>query len=181
MLLCIVLRNCLPNDLSRMNLVSPQPWNLSWVYRPHQSLLLLNDDVYLNWEWVFHLTCQSANAKLHSEESVSLSWVWNTILLDPCMMSYSEWWICRLPADSLSVCLCDYYSSVCVYAATRSFQLCPTVWPDGLQPTRLLRPWDFPGKITGVCCHCLLWCICYLHNFFTMQTECLIMKKIWWN
>ena len=28
--------------------------------------------------------------------------------------------------------------------------------PHGLQPTRLLRPWDFPGKSTGVECHCLL-------------------------
>ena len=29
--------------------------------------------------------------------------------------------------------------------------------PHGLQPTRLLCPWDFPGKSTGVGCHCLLW------------------------
>ena len=28
--------------------------------------------------------------------------------------------------------------------------------PHGLQPTRLLCPWDFPGKSTGVGCHCLL-------------------------
>ena len=28
--------------------------------------------------------------------------------------------------------------------------------PHELQPTRLLRPWDFPGKSTGVGCHCLL-------------------------
>ena len=28
--------------------------------------------------------------------------------------------------------------------------------PPGLQPTRLLRPWDFPGRRTGVGCHCLL-------------------------
>ena len=28
--------------------------------------------------------------------------------------------------------------------------------PHGLQPTRLLSPWDFPGKSTGVGCHCLL-------------------------
>ena len=28
--------------------------------------------------------------------------------------------------------------------------------PHGLQPNRLLRPWDFPGKSTGVGCHCLL-------------------------
>ena len=29
-------------------------------------------------------------------------------------------------------------------------------WPHGLKPTRLLRPWDFPGKSTGVGCHRLL-------------------------
>ena len=29
-------------------------------------------------------------------------------------------------------------------------------WPHGLQPTRLFCPWDFPGKSTGVGCHCLL-------------------------
>ena len=28
--------------------------------------------------------------------------------------------------------------------------------PHGLQPTRLLCPWEFPGKSTGVGCHCLL-------------------------
>ena len=28
--------------------------------------------------------------------------------------------------------------------------------PHGLQPSRLLCPWDFPGKSTGVGCHCLL-------------------------
>ena len=28
--------------------------------------------------------------------------------------------------------------------------------PHGLQPTRLLSPWDFPGKSTGVGCHCVL-------------------------
>ena len=30
------------------------------------------------------------------------------------------------------------------------------------QPTRLLPPWDFPGKSTGVGCHCLL---CNGHDF----------------
>ena len=32
-------------------------------------------------------------------------------------------------------------------------RLLATPW---LQPTRLLHPWDFPGKSTGVGCHCLL-------------------------
>ena len=35
------------------------------------------------------------------------------------------------------------------------------MWPHGLQPTRLLHPWDFPGKSTGVGCHCLLHVISY--------------------
>ena len=35
--------------------------------------------------------------------------------------------------------------------------------PHGLQPTRLLHPWDFPGKSTGVGCHCLLR-ILYIEN-----------------
>ena len=54
--------------------------------------------------------------------------------------------------------------------------------PHGLQPTRLLHPWDFPGKSTGVGCHCLLLlllsCVCLrfiltfawlhiLHSFFS--------------
>ena len=38
--------------------------------------------------------------------------------------------------------------------------------PHGLQPTRLLHPWDSPGKSTGVGCQCLLWIfillLCYL-------------------
>ena len=38
-------------------------------------------------------------------------------------------------------------------------------WPRGLQPTRLLRPWDFPGKSTGVGCHCLL------HWYILKQTN----------
>ena len=28
--------------------------------------------------------------------------------------------------------------------------------PHGLQPSRLLHPWDFPGRSTGVGCHCFL-------------------------
>ena len=31
-----------------------------------------------------------------------------------------------------------------------------SLWPHGLYPTRLLCPWDFPGKYTGVGCHALL-------------------------
>ena len=36
--------------------------------------------------------------------------------------------------------------------------------PHGLQPSRLLRPRDFPGKSTGVGCHCPLWGLAYLDS-----------------
>ena len=45
--------------------------------------------------------------------------------------------------------------SECVHA--KSLQSCPTlVRPHGLQPVRLLCPWDSPGKNTEVGCHALL-------------------------
>ena len=44
--------------------------------------------------------------------------------------------------------------------------------PHGLQPTRLLRPWDFPGKSTGMGCHCLL------HPAFS--TQCYWLETKWW-
>ena len=34
-----------------------------------------------------------------------------------------------------------------------------SVQPHRQQPTRLPRPWDSPGKNTGVGCHCLLQCM----------------------
>ena len=37
--------------------------------------------------------------------------------------------------------------------------------PHRLRPTRLLRPWDFPGKSTGVGCHCLLCHKRYAYHF----------------
>ena len=37
--------------------------------------------------------------------------------------------------------------------------------PHGLQPTRFLHPWDFPGKNTGVGCHCLPREIHYVYVF----------------
>ena len=42
----------------------------------------------------------------------------------------------------------------CVRA--KSLQSCPALRPRGLQPARLLCPWDSPGKNTGVGCQALL-------------------------
>ena len=41
----------------------------------------------------------------------------------------------------------------------KSLQSRLTLWPHRQKPTRLLCPWDSPGKNTGVGCHFLLQCI----------------------
>ena len=47
-----------------------------------------------------------------------------------------------------------------IAAAAKSLQSCPTLCdPTDGQPTRLPRPWDSPGKNTGVGCHFLLQCM----------------------
>ena len=44
--------------------------------------------------------------------------------------------------------------------AAKSLQSCLTLCePHRWQPTRLRRPWDSPGKNTGVGCHFLLQCM----------------------
>ena len=60
-------------------------------------------------------------------------------------------------------------------------------WPHGLQPTRLLHPWEFPGKSTGVGCHCLLrnvifnqhhiwFCDCF---FFSYSLLLVFLSCLW--
>ena len=46
-------------------------------------------------------------------------------------------------------CCCCWVTSV----------MSDSVWPHRQQPTRLPRPWDSPGKNTGVGCHYLLQCM----------------------
>ena len=52
-----------------------------------------------------------------------------------------------LPTESSFCIASPLLSRVCVLVT----QPCPR-----LQLTKFLRPWDFPGKNTGVGCHCLL-------------------------
>ena len=45
------------------------------------------------------------------------------------------------------------------FAIAKSLQSCPTLRPHRRQPTRPRRPWDSPGKNTGVGCRFLLQCM----------------------
>ena len=70
-------------------------------------------------------------------------------------------------------------------------QSCPTLRPHGLEPTRLLCPWDSPGKNTGVGCHFLLqnepvlfikfqWGYGFPHVLKNKQTnQTFALKQVW--
>ena len=68
----------------------------------------------------------------------------------------STWKKCRCTSTDANikklwkVYAMEYYS--CYFVA----KLYVILRPQGLQLTRILCPWDFPGKNTGVCCHFLL-------------------------
>ena len=52
--------------------------------------------------------------------------------------------------------------------------------PHGLQLIRLLRPWDFPGKSTGVGCHCLLWGLtCRLGLMYSASSLTMTLCPVW--
>ena len=59
----------------------------------------------------------------------------------------------------LSYMICNYSVYVCVSCSV----MFDPLRPRGLQPTRLTRPWNSPGKNTGVGCHFLL------HRIFPTQ------------
>ena len=59
----------------------------------------------------------------------------------------------------ISECFLPHDAELAAATAAKSLQSCPTVRPHRQQPTRLPRPWDSPGKNTGVGCHCLLQCM----------------------
>ena len=59
------------------------------------------------------------------------------------------------------------YAATAAAAAAESLQSCPTLRPHRRQPTRLLCPWDSPGKNTGVGCRFLLQCMKVKSETFT--------------
>ena len=70
-----------------------------------------------------------------------------------------DWWL------SLFLLLSRHVCSV----------LSESLWPHGLQPARLLCPWNYPHKNIGVDCHFLL------HRFFPTQGSNLqLMQLLHW-
>ena len=66
--------------------------------------------------------------------------------------SIINYMVLNIVLDNRSLLVIYFIYSACLVTSVMSNSL----WPHGPWPTRLLRPWDSPGKNTGVGCHFLL-------------------------
>ena len=129
-------------------------WNLQG--RGHQSLLSHQPPM---WYFASHCFCFLrciASSLLHE------------VLLLSCV---SRVWLCATPymaahqaPPSLGFSRQEHWSGLPFHSPMHESEkwkwsrsvVSDSSQPHGLQPTRLLHPWEFPGKSTGVGCHCLL-------------------------
>ena len=83
--------------------------------------------------------------------------------------AFQIWSLCHL--GSFHALAIANSAAMNIAAAAKSLQSCLTLCnPHGQQPTRLPRPWDSPGKNTGVGCHFLLQCMnIEMHAYFKMR------------
>ena len=66
------------------------------------------------------------------------------------LASFNYLWVLHCPNTTGSL---SYCAMLC---CAKSLQLCPPLWPHGLQSTSVLCPWDSPGKKTTVGFYTLL-------------------------
>ena len=81
--------------------------------------------------------------------SVCLRWLSgkeSTCQFRRCKRQRFNSWIRKIPLEK----------QIATHSSILAWRIPWTEEPGGLQPTRLLHAWDFPGKSTGVGCHCLL-------------------------
>ena len=90
-----------------------------------------------------------------------LSVLSNCPKLIPYYSNYNAHGICRLGIQTGHSALAHFGSilSSSSAAAAAASVVSDSVRPHRWQPTRLPRPWDSPGKNTGVGCHFLLQCM----------------------
>ena len=97
--------------------------------------------------------------------SFSNAWKWKVKVksLSRVWLLATPWTAAHQAPPSMGFSRQEYWSglplpSPCMKVKSESevAQSCLTLSTHGLQPTRILCPWEFPGKSTGVGCHCLL-------------------------
>ena len=102
--------------------------------------------------------------------------IFHTLGLNPHLLCLRHWQVGSLPVATSGkplvwgccCCCCCYVTSV----------VSDSVQPHRWQPNRLPRPWDSPGKNTGVGCHFLLQCM-KVKNESEVAQLCLTLSDPW--
>ena len=100
---------------------------------------------------VYHTTQISAFHVLYKTVNLSS----NMILEIPIFSSQTTLKNSKMKNVFTMTLTCTYQVTDTVGSFSACAQSCPTLQPHGLLPIRLLCPWDFQGKNTGVGCHFL--------------------------
>ena len=107
---------------------------------------------------MYFLTVQETESPRLISCWASFRWTFSFWILDHLfglIWSFLWAWTDQVERKLWSVSSLSYKDTA---AAAKSLQSCPTLQPHRWQPTRILCPWDSPGKNTGVGCHFLLQC-----------------------
>jgi len=119
---------------------------ISWyqiLIFPYGCIYLFSKNVKSGYSHFFAGTCsrkgwlKNASAMKMRMQPLNWRWFWQT------------GWSCQCSQHSTLEIIYNYYC--CLVAKS-----CPTLFCNPIDPARLLCPWDFSGKNTGVDCHFLL-------------------------
>ena len=130
-----------------------------WVRTLHTKATLRGKVIQQPWDRAKHpgMWTQVGPRKHHYEQSLWRWWNSSWATTNP------ERWCCESAELNMSANLeksavatgleKDSFHSNPKESESEVAQLCPTLATPWTVPTRLLRPWDFPGKSIGVGCH----------------------------
>ena len=135
------------------------------------------------WAWLLQASSSGAGNRPKPKGAVAeLLWVWNCLSVGRTTVHKLAiwWWTCLLKmALSLQLHFSFTASNLDPKAPMKTLLsmlvLCDSLWAHGLLPARLLHPWDFPGKNTGVGCHFLLQGI-----FLTQGSNTYLLHLLHW-
>ena len=102
--------------------------------------------------WRISWTEEPGRLQSMGSQRVGHDWTTNTSSVGPQTPVSTEGYE---EGQVIHACVCAWCGvCVCVYVLVTVVS--DSLWPHGLKPTRLLCPWDSPGKNIGVDCHYLL-------------------------
>ena len=134
-------------------------------------------------QWLHYIGNKLTYSQMSIIYPISVYWIFQVIRGVPWF--FTTWLSSYIPHiifSLLYIFWCCFVSSDCCLVT----RLCLTLLrPHGLEPARLLCPWDFPGKNTGVGCHFLLTVSCIGRQIFyhwaTREAQIMFNgKSFWW-